>query len=65
MIYAPYSLPKKQPSTLGLAISKLLIEAHGGRLLYATGSQSQNVYTEFIIFLPPAEKTPRTGVEIV
>jgi Na+/proline symporter len=49
----------------GLAISKLLIEAHGGHLLYATGSQPQNVYTEFIIFLPPAEEKPRTGVEIV
>jgi Na+/proline symporter len=49
----------------GLAISKLLIEAHGGRLLYATGSQPQNAYTEFIIFLPPAEGKPRTDVEIV
>jgi Na+/proline symporter len=50
---------------LGLAISKLLIEAQGGRLLYATGSLPQNSYTEFIIYLPPAEEKLRTGVEVV
>jgi hypothetical protein len=49
----------------GLAISKLLIEAQGGRLLYATSTLPHNAYTEFIISLPPAEEKPRTGVEVV
>jgi Na+/proline symporter len=39
---------------LGLAISRVLIEAQGGSLLYQTHAASQQPYTEFTIALPPA-----------
>ena len=38
---------------LGLAISKLLLEAQGGDLLYAVNALPKNTYTEFILTLPP------------
>ena len=38
---------------LGLAISKLLLEAQGGDLLYAVNDLPKNTYTEFILTLPP------------
>ena len=49
----------------GLAISRLLIEAQGGHLLYATNDLPQDPYTEFIIALPHAEEIPCAGVEVV
>ena len=56
---------KEKARNLGLAISKLLVEAQGGRLLYATSAIPRDSYTEFIIALPPAEEKPPTGVEVV
>ena len=38
----------------GLAISRLLIEAHGGQLLCRTHTIGQSLYTEFILLIPPA-----------
>ncbi len=49
----------------GLALSRLLIEAQGGHLLYVTNTLPQDPYTEFIITLPHAEEIPRAGVEVV
>jgi hypothetical protein len=49
----------------GLAISRLLIEAQGGYLLYATNALPKDPYTEFIITLPHAEEIPCAGVEVV
>ncbi|MCU0318423.1 MAG: hypothetical protein MUC61_03785, partial [Amoebophilaceae bacterium] len=39
----------------GLAISRLLIEAHDGQLLCKTRTIGRSLYTEFILFIPPAE----------
>ena len=39
----------------GLAISRLLIEAHDGQLLCKTHTAGQSLHTEFILFIPPAE----------
>ena len=39
---------------LGIAISKLLLEAHGGQLLCKT-NHTEEPYTEFILAIPPAE----------
>jgi len=44
--------PKETAKHPGLAISRLLVEAQGGRLLYATSSLPQAPYTELIISLP-------------
>jgi len=49
----------------GLAISRLLIEAQGGRLLYATSTLPQDSYTEFIISLPAAEEPLSTDMDMV
>jgi Sodium:solute symporter family len=57
--------PKAMAKHPGLAISRLLIEAQGGRLLYATSSLPQNSYTEFIISLPAAEEPLSTGLDMV
>jgi hypothetical protein len=43
----------------GLAISRLLIEAHGGQLLCKTHTMGQSLYTEFILLIPPAEAGTR------
>ena len=40
---------------LGLAISKLLIAAQDGTLLYETYAHTNESYTEFSIKLPPAD----------
>jgi hypothetical protein len=39
----------------GLAISRLLIEAHGGQLLCKTYTIGQSPCMEFVLFIPPAE----------
>jgi K+-sensing histidine kinase KdpD len=49
---------------LGLAISKLLVEAQGGRLSYEVHTLPQASYTEFIINLPAAH-TYHVSVEEV
>ena len=54
----PFQTITKNP---GLAISKLLIEAHRGRLLYKTSALPSNPYTEFSITLPFAESIPDIG----
>ena len=57
--------PQDMAKHPGLAISKLLIEAQGGRLLYATSTLRQDSYTEFIIALPAAEEKPGASQETV
>ncbi len=57
--------PQDMSKHPGLAISKLLIEAQGGRLLYATSTLVQDSYTEFILSLPAAEETPGAIQETV
>jgi len=50
----PLQTTAKHP---GLAISKLLLEAHGGWLLCNTSALSKNTYTEFVFMIPPAEES--------
>lgn len=52
-----FSLFPAQETThhLGLAISKLLIEAQGGSLWYATHASPQENYTDFTLMLPNAD----------
>jgi hypothetical protein len=46
---------KATTKNMGLAISRLLIEAHGGHLLCKTCSIPGQAHTEFVLMLPPAE----------
>jgi Na+/proline symporter len=56
--------PLKETSrNMGLAISRLLIEAHGGHLLCKTCSLPGQAYTEFVLVLPPAEMEAQVGAE--
>jgi hypothetical protein len=45
---------KEKTQNMGLAISRLLIEAHGGHLLCKTCSVPGQAYTEFVLVIPPA-----------
>ena len=56
LIQQLFSLFPAQASAqhLGIAISKLLLEAHGGQLLCRT-NHTKEPYTEFILTIPPAE----------
>ena len=46
---------KEKTQNMGLAISRLLIEAHGGHVLCKTCSIPGRAYTEFVLVIPPAE----------
>ena len=50
----PLQTAAKHP---GLAISKLLLEAHGGRLSCKIHALSKQPYTEFVLMIPPAEES--------
>ena len=56
LLHKLFTLFPTQETThhLGLAISKLLIEAHGGQLSYEAYTLPQESYTEFVINLPAA-----------
>jgi hypothetical protein len=45
---------KEATRNLGLAISRLLLEAHSGHLLCKTYSLPGQAYTEFVLAIPPA-----------
>ncbi|MCU0318211.1 MAG: hypothetical protein MUC61_02605 [Amoebophilaceae bacterium] len=54
---------KETARNMGLAISRLLIEAHGGHLLCKTCSLPGQAYTEFVLVIPPAEAKVEVSVE--
>jgi Na+/proline symporter len=54
---------KEKTQNMGLAISRLLIEAHGGHLLCKTCSIPSQAYTEFVLVIPPAEMEAEVNAE--
>jgi Na+/proline symporter len=54
---------KETARNMSLAISRLLIEAHGGHMLCKTCSIPGQAYTEFVLMLPPAEMGAEVGAE--
>jgi K+-sensing histidine kinase KdpD len=54
---------KEKTQNMGLAISRLLIEAHGGHLLCKTCSVPGQAYTEFVLVIPPAEMEAEVNAE--
>ena len=48
--------PQTNAKNMGLAISRLLIEAHQGSLLSKTNALASDLYTEFVITLPSVEE---------
>jgi K+-sensing histidine kinase KdpD len=54
---------KETTRNMGLAISRLLIEAHGGYLLCKTCSIPGRAYTEFVLVIPPAEMEAEVNAE--
>ena len=55
--------PQETTKNMGLAISRLLIEGHGGNLLCKTSSIPGQAYTEFVLLIPPAEMEARVSAE--
>jgi nitrogen-specific signal transduction histidine kinase len=55
--------PKGTTKNVGLAISRLLIEAHGGHLLCKTCSIPGQTYTEFVLVIPPADMEAQENAE--
>jgi hypothetical protein len=55
--------PKETTKNMGLAISRLLIEGHGGQLLCKTSSLPGQSYTEFVLVIPPAEMEAQANTE--
>jgi len=55
--------PKETTQNMGLAISRLLIEAHGGNLLCKTCSIPGQAYTEFVLIIPPADMEAQESAE--
>jgi hypothetical protein len=54
---------KATTRNMGLAIGRLLIEAHGGHVLCKTCSIPGQAYTEFVLVIPPAKMKAQVGVE--
>ena len=54
---------KEKARNMGLAISRLLIEAHGGHLLCKTCSIPGQAYTEFVLVMPPAGSETEVSAE--
>jgi Na+/proline symporter len=54
---------KETASNMGLVISRLLIEAHGGHLLCKTCSIPGRAYTEFVVVIPPAGEEAEVNAE--
>jgi nitrogen-specific signal transduction histidine kinase len=61
-LFSLFSL-KATTRNMGLAISRLLIEAHGGHLLCKTCSLPGQAYTEFVLVIPPAEMEVQENAE--
>jgi K+-sensing histidine kinase KdpD len=55
--------PREKTKNMGLAISRLLIEAHGGHLLCKTCSIPGQAYTEFVLVIPPADMEAQESAE--
>jgi Na+/proline symporter len=55
--------PQETTKNMGLAISRLLIEGHGGNLLCKTSSIPGQAYTEFVLLIPPADTEVRESAE--
>ena len=53
--------PNAYAKHMGLALSRLLLEAHGGQLLCKTHALPHEAYTEFTIILPMADPLQVTG----
>jgi hypothetical protein len=54
---------RETTKNMGLAISRLLIEAHGGHLLCKTYSIPGQAHTEFVLMLPPADTEVQENAE--
>jgi hypothetical protein len=54
---------KETTRNMGLAIGRLLIEAHGGHVLCKTCSIPGQAYTEFVLVIPPAKVAAKAGAE--
>jgi K+-sensing histidine kinase KdpD len=61
-LFSLFSL-KETTRNLGLAISRILLEAHGGQLLCLTYSIPGQAYTAFVLVMPPAEREAQVGSE--